>query len=151
MNRREFLGLFSAAGAAAAAGCLGDGGDGNAQKRGIPGLGGGWERDDHTTSTISPGPSIGLEPVVEGLDEPLSIRFPTADVRYVADKKGVLHLHDGDGVREEPLLDLRDRMLDPLVDWEQGFLGMTIHPEFTENGRLFVRYSAPLREEYPEN
>lgn len=152
MNRREFLGLFSATGSAAAAGCLGGGGGRDrGRRRGIPGLGGGWELDDHTISDLSSGPGIALEPVIEGLEQPLSIRFPTEDIRYIADKTGLLRLHDEDGLREEPLLDLRDRMLDPLVDWEQGFVGMNIHPEFAENGRLFVRYSAPPREEYPDN
>jgi glucose/arabinose dehydrogenase len=133
MNRRAFLGLFSTAGAVATAGCLG----------------GRWEREDRAASPVEPGPSIGLEPVAEGLTQPLSIRFPTEDLRYIADKSGVLYLHDDDGLREEPLLDIRDRLLQEITSWEQGLVGMTIHPEFRQTRKLYVRYSAPLRDSFP--
>jgi len=133
MNRREFLAFFSTAGPAAAAGCLG----------------GRWERNDATTSRVTAGPSVGLEPIVEGLTEPLSIQFPAEGIRYIADKSGLILLHDGDGLREDPLLDLRGKLLEDVTSWEQGLVGMTIHPQFSRNRRFYVRYSAPLREEFP--
>ena len=135
MNRREFLALGSTACTVAATGCLG----------------GRWERTEATASRSESGPDVALEPIAEGLTQPLSIEFPAKDLRYIADKSGVVFLHDSDGIRKRPLLDIRKRMLEEITSWEQGLVGMTIHPEFSRNRKLYVRYSAPLREEYPSN
>ena len=53
---------------------------------------------------------------------------------------------------EEPFLDLRDRIVElrPEFD-ERGLLGLTFHPEFADNGRFYVYYSAPLRDEAPDD
>ena len=50
----------------------------------------------------------------------------------------------------DPFLDLSDRVvdLDPSYD-ERGLLGLVFHPDFASNGRLFVNYSAPLRDSAP--
>ncbi|HSJ54794.1 MAG TPA: PQQ-dependent sugar dehydrogenase, partial [Anaerolineae bacterium] len=47
-------------------------------------------------------------------------------------------------------LDLSDRMveLNPGYD-ERGLLGLAFHPDYANNGRFFVYYSAPLREGAP--
>jgi glucose/arabinose dehydrogenase len=49
-------------------------------------------------------------------------------------------------VADQPFLDLRSRMvaLNPGYD-ERGLLGMAFHPNYSQNGRFFVYYSAPLR------
>ena len=54
------------------------------------------------------------------------------------------------GVSATPLLDLRPHLLELKNDFEErGLLGFALHPEFASNGRLYVSYAAPLREEAP--
>jgi glucose/arabinose dehydrogenase len=127
MNRRQFL---AAAAASGLAGC---------------GLG---ESDDGTRRLPGTPETVGLEPLATGLSGPLDIAFaPDADRRYVAEQRGLVRVHESDGLRSSPLLDLRDSVV---TGFEQGLLGIALHPDFAENRRLFVRYSAPPRAGTPD-
>ena len=97
---------------------------------------------------IPAGTRIGLERVATGLSAPIDVRVDPADPsrRFVADQSGQVYVHTDDGLREEPLLDVTDRMVELRTQYdERGLLGLELHPEFAENGRLFVRYSASRR------
>jgi glucose/arabinose dehydrogenase len=90
---------------------------------------------------------VRVEPLATGFQAPLDVTFaPDADRRYVADQEGRVYVHGADGLRDEPLLDLRDSIE---YGGEKGLLGITLHPNFAENRRLFVRYSAPRRSGTP--
>lgn len=67
-------------------------------------------------------------------------------------QQGQLLVIDADGnIAVRPLLDLRPRLLELEEDFEErGLLGFALHPDFAENGRLYVSYAAPLREEAPK-
>jgi glucose/arabinose dehydrogenase len=102
------------------------------------------------TSVAPAGASVRVETVAEGLAAPVGLAFdPAGDRRLVADQAGVVHVHGPDGLRDEPLLDLRDRIVElrPQYD-ERGLLGLALHPD---GGRLFVRYSAPNRPGTPDD
>jgi glucose/arabinose dehydrogenase len=91
--------------------------------------------------------SVALEPLATGLRAPLDIAFaPDADRRYVAEQGGVVRVHES-GLRDEPFLDLRDAVT---AGGEKGLLGLALHPDFADNRRLFVRYSAPPRAGTPD-
>lgn len=101
-------------------------------------------------SSFQKGPSIRLEPVVEGFREPLAFRTARDDrLKYVADKHGRVFVHDSDGLREEPFLDVSDQLVE-FSSWEQGLLGFELHPDFESNGKCYVRYSAPPDDSIPE-
>jgi len=109
--------------------------------------------DDSATSEDGDRPAVvRAEPVASGFTAPLGVEtVPGDDRRFVVDQRGVVDVFDGDGVRDRPYLDVRDRLvsLNPGYD-ERGLLGLAFHPEFDENGRLYARYSAPLGEEMPD-
>jgi glucose/arabinose dehydrogenase len=91
--------------------------------------------------------SVALEPLATGLRAPLDIAFaPDTDRRYVVEQGGVVHVHESE-LRDEPFLDLRETVT---AGGEKGLLGLALHPDFAENRRLFVRYSAPPRAGTPD-
>jgi glucose/arabinose dehydrogenase len=96
---------------------------------------------------------VGVEVIAEGLTSPVALMpIPDESGRLaIVDQVGLVRLLMPDGtLRAEPFLDVRDRMvaLSPFFD-ERGLLGLAFHPEYAENGRFFVYYSAPLREGAP--
>lgn len=94
-----------------------------------------------------------LQPVARGFVSPVVVVSLDAERLLVADQIGLVQVIDPDGrVRPEPFLDLRSRLtrLNRGFD-ERGILGLALHPEFLENRKLYVYYSAPLRASMPTN
>lgn len=106
---------------------------------------------DVGTSIAPSGATVGVESVAEGMAAPVEIEFdPTGTRRFIADQAGVIHLQTEHGLRDDPLLDIREQMVNLRTQYdERGLLGLALHPAFEDNGRLFVRYSAPPRDETP--
>ena len=126
MNRRAFLQTGAAIGLASVSGCL-----------------------ETSSSAISDGTSVGLRLLTEGMNQPLGLEATTDnEQRYVADKLGTIHLLTPDGDLRE-FLQIGDRMAE-VEHWEMGLLGIELHPEFEDNGRFYVRYSAPPNENTPD-
>jgi glucose/arabinose dehydrogenase len=128
MERRRFLALGAAVGTGGLAGCA---------------------FRQSTESQIEAGPEITLEPVIEGLHFPVELSFLPNGERLVVERFGLIMRHTDDGLAERPFLDLRERMAK--VEAEKGLLGLALHPNFAENRKLYVRYSAPLGEGMPED
>jgi glucose/arabinose dehydrogenase len=101
---------------------------------------------------IPEGDSVGLQQVAEGLNAPLDFEVSPDGRRFVVDQTGQIYELTEDGLADEPFLDVSDRLVDlgipKLYGYdERGLLGLAFHPDFQENGRFYVRYSAPLRDE----
>lgn len=97
--------------------------------------------------------SVGLELVADGFTSPVDFEpAPDGSGRFfVVDQIGQIRIIDSSGqLLEEPFLDVQDKMveLDDGFD-ERGLLGLAFHPQYADNGRFFVYYSAPLRSEAP--
>ncbi len=96
---------------------------------------------------------VGLEPVAGGFTAPVALASPGdgSGRLFVADQVGIIRIIDGDGrLLDPPFLDLTDRIVKLHGGYdERGLLGIAFHPKFTENGRFFVYYSAPLAEGAP--
>ncbi|WP_135824855.1 PQQ-dependent sugar dehydrogenase [Halorussus ruber] len=144
-TRRRFLAVAAASAAAGLAGCS----QGNEESPGRVTTTGATDGTgaDTATETGAGGDSlpnsVGLETLATGFEIPLDVAFaPDADRRYVADQRGRVFVHGPEGLREEPFLDLRDSVV---TGSETGLLGIALHPNFAENRRVFVRYSAPPR------
>lgn len=104
--------------------------------------------------TLTDSISVGLELVAEGFTSPVGlVSAPDDSGRlFVVDQVGIIYIVNGAGeVIEESFLDIRFRMVPLSPDYdERGLLGLAFHPDYAENGRFFVYYSAPLREGGPE-
>ncbi|WP_459192876.1 PQQ-dependent sugar dehydrogenase [Halosimplex sp. J119] len=119
---------------------------------GTPGVGAGF---------FEAGAEVGIRQVADGpLTAPTDFADPDDGTGrfFVTDQTGELYLVRENGVRDEPLIDVSDRMVDlgtfyglyasQTQDYdERGLLGIALHPQFEENGQLYLHYSAPPTEE----
>jgi len=109
--------------------------------------------DGGETATDTAGGSadtLAARQVASGFASPLGLEIPQPGRRFVVDQVGQVYLHEDGSVNDEPFLDVTDRMVSISGFSEQGLLGLAFHPNFAENGRFFVRYSAPSREGTPD-
>ncbi|MGH6924415.1 MAG: PQQ-dependent sugar dehydrogenase [Propylenella sp.] len=90
--------------------------------------------------------NITLEPYVTGVNAPLAMVSPPGDPRkFVVEQWGRIRIINADGQLEgEPFLDIRDRIVTLWGDFdERGLLGLAFHPDYANNGKFYVAYSAP--------
>lgn len=107
--------------------------------------------EEPTETTVDS--TIALELMAEGFTNPLSMEQGPDGRFYIVDQIGQIRVTDEQGqLQSEPFLDISDRMVD-LTDEhdERGLLGLALHPEFAENGRFYIHYSAPLRAGAPND
>ncbi len=87
-------------------------------------------------------PALVLNEVAQGFVDPLFVTFAPGDTRrlFVVEQAGTIRvLVDGE-LQPEPFLDIEDQVLRD--GNEQGLLGLAFHPDYAENGRFFVDYTA---------
>jgi glucose/arabinose dehydrogenase len=134
-------GLLATAAVGALAGCSG------------VGIGNGFQ--ETPTKTPDPGAigdlSLTAETVAEGFTSPLDLAVLRAGTYLVADQNGTVWRVREDGGTKEVVLDVRERMVSVSGYDERGLLGIALHPDFEQTGRLFIRYSAPVREGTPDS
>jgi glucose/arabinose dehydrogenase len=95
--------------------------------------------------------SIAARRVASGFTSPLGLEIPQPGRRFVVDQVGQVYLQEDGQLYDEPFLDVTDRLVGLRDNFdERGLLGLAFHPEFSNNGRFFVRYSAPPREGTPD-
>jgi glucose/arabinose dehydrogenase len=97
--------------------------------------------------------NISLEKIADGFSSPMMTAVPDdgSGRMAVVDQIGIVKMLTPDKkILDVPFLDVRDRMvqLSPGYD-ERGLLSLAFHPDFKNNGRVFVYYSAPLRSGAP--
>jgi glucose/arabinose dehydrogenase len=109
-----------------------------------------------------PNNSIEIKMVAEGLTSPVAFvqlkghdhkedkahndKNKEGDRFLIVDQIGLIRVLDHGMLLPDPFLDVRDRMVTLRAAYdERGLLGLALHPDFEENGRFFVYYSAPLR------
>ena len=92
---------------------------------------------------------IGIEVIATGFTSPIQlVQSPGRNGRrFVIDQTGFIWQLNPDNVKmPQPFLDVSGKItpLNPGFD-ERGLLGLAFHPDFTQNGRFFIYYTAPLR------
>jgi glucose/arabinose dehydrogenase len=90
---------------------------------------------------------IELETIASGLVAPIGVTHAGdgSGRLFIVEQSGQVLIVDVIGdLLPTPFLDISDRIvvLNPGFD-ERGLLGLAFHPDYANNGRLFVRYSAP--------
>jgi glucose/arabinose dehydrogenase len=85
-----------------------------------------------------------ITPVATGLVAPVRLTHAGDSRLFVVDQIGQIRIIDHTGLRPTPFLDLSSKMvtLRPRYD-ERGLLGLAFHPNFAQNGKFYVYYSAP--------
>lgn len=99
--------------------------------------------------------SVGLELVADNFVSPVAlVESPDDSGRYfIVDQVGVINIYSPkSGVLPTPFLNLKDKIVSLKDEHEErGLLGLAFHPDYRDNGKFFVYYSAPLSDDGPEN
>ena len=99
-------------------------------------------------------PKLQLQLLAQDLTAPIHLEeLPDGSGRMlVVQQDGLVKVLMPDGkVLAEPFLDMRSRMFSLQNDFEErGLLGFALHPQYARNGRFFISYSAPLRDNAPQ-
>jgi glucose/arabinose dehydrogenase len=96
--------------------------------------------------------SVALKQIAEGFVSPTVFAQLPDGKLLVGDQVGTIHILGSSGkvADSATFLDIRPKLakLNQGFD-ERGLLGFALHPQFKENGKLYVYYSAPKRPEAP--
>lgn len=67
---------------------------------------------------------------------------------FVVDQIGLISIIDDGVVLDDPFLNLSEKLVSLMPGFdERGLLGLAFHPDYENNGRFFVYYSAPAENE----
>ena len=90
----------------------------------------------------SPGVAVKLTKVASGFTRPTFVTNAGdgSGRLFVVEKSGKIRIVAGSNVVAEPFLDITKTVRSS--GNEQGLLGLAFHPQFKQNGRLFVAYTA---------
>jgi len=98
---------------------------------------------------LVPAPTVAsvatLELITTDSDEAVGlVAAPEAPGRlFVVEKKGFIRILRGNTIEKTPFLDISKLVqLDPRDNGEQGLLGLAFHPDFANNGRFFINFTA---------
>ncbi|MDX1688734.1 MAG: PQQ-dependent sugar dehydrogenase [Candidatus Promineifilaceae bacterium] len=106
-----------------------------------------------TTAAPSQTALAAVSLVAEGFAHPVALAEPPdgSGRLFIVDQTGQIWIVTADGtLLPDPFLDIEERLVNLNAGYdERGLLGLAFHPDYASNGRFFVFYSAPLREEGP--
>lgn len=95
-----------------------------------------------TVTALAQSPVDGLQfvPVVSGIQQPTQVTNAGdgSGRLFVVSQLGKIRVVSGSILRVEPFLDITDQVT---CCFEDGLLGVAFHPEYSSNGRFFVRYT----------
>jgi glucose/arabinose dehydrogenase len=90
--------------------------------------------------------TIELETVASGLTAPLGVTHAgdRSGRLFIWEQSGQVRIVEDGVLLPAPFLDISAKLpaLNPFFD-ERGLLGLAFHPDYEQNGRFFVRHSAP--------
>lgn len=88
-------------------------------------------------------PIIDLEVFATGFDKPIDIQNAGDDRLFIAQQSGLIRILNADGtINPTPFMDLTNIINDS--GFEEGLLGLAIHPDYTTNGLFFLNYTETI-------
>jgi len=125
------------AGVSGAAGASGAGGDGSDVPNPVPGTEG-----FNCDSAVGDVPTLRLVEIASGFERPLFVTYAPGDPTrlFVVEQDGIIRVIEDGELVEEPFLDLTANVT--TEGNEQGLLGLAFHPDYADNGRFYVNYTA---------
>jgi glucose/arabinose dehydrogenase len=91
------------------------------------------------------GTTIQLQTVTSGLTNPVYVTGPEGDTRlFIVEQAGRIRLVKDGVLSPVPYLDINARVTDGGQAGEQGLLSVAFHPNFAQNGKLYVYYNDDL-------
>ena len=84
--------------------------------------------------------AVELGRVVAGLEQPVHVAWAGdgSDRMFIVEQTGRVRVFAGGRLEAEPYLDLRDRVTS---GGERGLLSIAFHPDFAQNGQVYVSYT----------
>jgi glucose/arabinose dehydrogenase len=92
--------------------------------------------------------SVNLEEAASGVTAPMMMVSPPGDDRrFIVQQNGLIRILTPEGeILEEPFLDITEKITPQWPEFdEKGLLGLAFHPDFANNGKLYIAYSSPTQ------
>ncbi len=85
--------------------------------------------------------SISVDPFVTGLTQPVYVTHAgdRSDRLFIVEQPGTIRIVRNGALLPNPFLDIRNRVT---AGGERGLLSVAFHPQYRDNGRFFVNYTA---------
>ncbi len=85
--------------------------------------------------------SVGIEPVVSGLDQPVFVTDAGdgSGRLFIVEQSGAIRIWQDNQLLDEPFLDIGELLR--MGHSEQGLLGLAFEPNYAETGRFYVDYT----------
>ncbi len=93
--------------------------------------------------------TVKLIPINGKINSPVAMDFPAdgSNRLFVCEQNGIIRIIKSYQIQVEPFLDIRNRLLKQLnVYSERGLLGLAFHPQYKNNGKFYVYYSAASKQ-----
>ncbi len=85
---------------------------------------------------------LSLDQFASGFSSPVDIAHMGDSRLFVVERSGRIRVLNEDGsIQSSPFLDINDRVINTGGQSEQGLLALEFHPDYSNNGFLFVHYS----------
>ncbi|TCD05922.1 glucose dehydrogenase [Pedobacter frigidisoli] len=86
--------------------------------------------------------TMGVTEITKGIQAPTAIVFPNKNEIWVTEQSGKIRVIKEGRLLPEPLIDLKNKLMKLNAGYEErGLLGITLHPQFAENKKIYVYYS----------
>lgn len=90
---------------------------------------------------VAGSPAIALVKVADGLVDPIHVASPNdgSGRLFICERHGIVRVVKDGKLLEKPALDIRDKTLSSFL--EEGLFAIEFHPQFKENGKVYISYS----------